>query len=339
MSDSKKPQVRYLAIDSCLKNKRNCGTNDLKKACDKALSDYLSEEVEVSIRQIQIDLKYLQYSNYAAPIEEYFDSFDKRKKYYRYSDSDYSIRKQTLKPDDRDALNEALQTLLAFEGRPEVEWIHELIGRILPDPEKVMPSTAILYEENPDQVGRQHIHPLFQAIRKKTPLQITYLAFGKPEDDHFISPYLLKEYNNRWYILCKTNHFDHLTCLALDRIKQIEPTSKYPFIPYPEDEDPKEFFFNFLGVTWEKRPVENVTLFIKKTRILYVLTKRIHHTQQHNPLPENPEWDEITLKLIPNKEFYSQMLFFGDDLKIISPDSVRDQMKSIVANMFENYLQ
>jgi predicted DNA-binding transcriptional regulator YafY len=314
------------------------GTKELKSACEKALSDYLIEDVVISVRQIQIDLHYLRDSAYAAPIEEYYDSLDKRKKYYRYSDPEYTIRKQPLKPDDRDALNEALQSLLAFEGRPEVQWIHELIGRIQPDSERNETPTAISYEENPESVGMEHIHPLFQAIRKKTPLEVTYLPFGKPQVIHFISPYLLKEYNNRWYILCKTNRFDHLTCLALDRIKQIEPISKNPFIAYPEDDDPKEFFFDFIGVTWEKNPVENVSLFIKKSRISYVLTKPIHHTQRHKSLPENPEWDEITLKLIPNKEFYSQMLFFGDDLKIISPDSVKNQMKSIVANMFENYL-
>ncbi len=340
MPVSKNAQIRYLAIDRCLQSKGKFGTKELKDACDKALSDHMGEETEIHIRQIQIDLQYLQRENgYAASIEEYTDPLDKRKKYYRYADSDYTILKQPLKPDDRDALNEALQSLLAFQGRPEVLWIHELIGRILPDSEKNSQSTAISYEENPDLVGLEHIHPLFQAIQKKTPLKITYKPFEKPEVLHFISPYLLKEYNNRWYILCKSNHFDQFTCLALDRIEEIQETTHYEYLPYPDGEKPEDFFDDFIGVTWEKNPLETIRIHVKKNRLSYITTKPIHNSQSKKTISVDDNWEEITLKLIPNKEFYSQMLFFGDDLKIISPDSVKNQMKSIVANMFENYRQ
>lgn len=341
MSVSKKAIIRYLAIDRCLQNQtRKYGTKELKEACKKALSDDLGEEMEISLKQIQIDLKYLQRENgYNATIEEYTDPFDKRIKFYRYSDPDYSIRKQPLKPDDRDALNEALQSLLAFKGRPEVEWINELIGRIQPDSEKNAPITAISYEKNPDSVGLEHIHPLFQAIQKNTPLKITYKPFEKPEVIHFISPYLLKEYNNRWYILCKSNHFDHLTCLALDRIEEIQETTHYEYLSYQDGEKPEDFFDDFIGVTWEKNPLETIRIHVKKTRLSYVTTKPIHNSQSTRTISVDDNWEEITLKLIPNNEFYSQMLFFGDDLKIIGPDSARAKMKSIVANMFDNYRQ
>lgn len=339
MSVSKKAQIRYLTIDRCLQNRlRKYGTKELKEACEKTLSDDLGEEVEISIRQIQIDLQYLQRINgYAAPIEEYPDPFEKRKKFYRYSDPEFSIRKQPLKPDDLEALNDALQSLLAFQGRPEVEWIHELIGRIQPDYHTGNLQKVIAYEENSDSVGLQFIQPLFQAVRKKTPLKITYKPFEKPEVLHFISPYLLKQYNNRWYILCKTNHFEHLTCLALDRIEEIDETSHYTFLPYPEYEDPEEFFFDFIGVTWEKNPLENIRLHIKKTRLSYITTKPIHNSQSTRTISVDENWEEITLKLIPNKEFYSQMLFFGDDIRVISPASVREKMKALVDNMYNHY--
>lgn len=338
MSVSKNAQIRYLAIDRCLQSKGKFGTKELKKECERALSDHLGEEVEISIRQIQIDLDYLQRENgYAAPIENYTDPLEKRKKYYRYSDPDYSVRKQPLKPDDREALNEALQSLLAFEGRPEVQWIHELIGRIQPGSENTPPPKAIAYEENPDTVGLEHVHTLFQAIRKKIPLKITYKPFDKPEVLHFISPYLLKEYNNRWYILCKSNHFEHLTCLALDRIELIEETKNYEYLHFPEGDKPEDFFDDFIGVTWEKNPLEKILIHVKKNRLSYITTKPIHNSQSKKTISVNEDWEEITLKLIPNKEFYSQMLFFGDDVRVVSPDSVRKKMKSIVNNMYNHY--
>lgn len=80
-------------------------------------------------------------------------------------------------------------------------------------------------------------------------MKINYKPFGKPEVLHFISPYLLKEYNNRWYILCKSNHFEHFTCLALDLIEQIEEAGHYEYLPYPAGDKPEDFFEDFIGVT------------------------------------------------------------------------------------------
>lgn len=339
MSSSKKAYIRYLTIDRCLRNSQlRYSSKELQKACESALSDEMCEEVSISLRQIQIDLQYLQRLNgYAAPIEEYKLPPEKRTTYYRYSDPEFTILKQPLKPEDRDALNEALQSLLSYQGRPELEWIHELIGRIQPGSKLSPQSKAIVYDENPEAIGLIHIQPIFEAIRKKIPLKITYRPFDKPEIIHFISPYLLKEYNNRWYVLCRSNHFDPLTCLALDRIIQVEENPLKPYQNYPEEEDPNFFFFDFIGVTWEKIPVETIILQVRKTRLSYVLTKPIHHTQRHKKNSDDPEWDEISLRLIPNKEFYSQMLFFGDDLRILQPVSVRKKMKEIVLGMYSHY--
>lgn len=332
MSESKQAFKRYQIIDRCLQSRTlHYGTKELKRKCEEVLL------TPISLRQIQLDLDFLRELYGEDIIETYSIPSDKRKKAYRYNDPEFSIRKQPLKPEDKEALNEALQSLMTFEGRPEVQWIHELIGRIQPDTQNEQQQPVIIYDDNPDSVGLDHIHPLFQAIRKRTPLKITYKPFEKPEVLHFISPYLLKEYNNRWYILCKSNHFNHLTCLALDRIEKIEETTDYPYLPYPSNDDPKDFFFDFIGVTWEKAPVDTIHLHIKKSRVPYVLTKPIHHSQRHKTIEESDVWDEIRLKLIPNKEFYSQMLFFGDDLKVIGPPSVRAQMKTIVENMKNQY--
>lgn len=340
MPVSKNALIRYQTIDTCLQKKTKFyGIKELKKACENALSTYKTgDSVVISVRQIEKDIEHLRDEfGYNAPIEKYADPSDKRIKYYRYLDPNFSIWKQILKPDEKEALNEAIQSLLAFEGRPEVEWIHELIGRIQSDTQNKPAQTVIAYDDNPDAVGLEHIHPLFKAIMKKTPLKITYKPFDKPEVLHFICPYLLKEYNNRWFVLCKSNHFEHFTCLALDRIQEIESTSQYTYLPYPEDENPKEFFDNFIGVTWEKNETETILLNIKKSRSFYVQTKPIHQSQKHKALPDNPEWDEIRLNLIPNKEFYSQMLFFGDDIKIISPPDVKNKMRVIVKNMHQHY--
>lgn len=84
--------------------------------------------------------------------------------------------------------------------------------------------------------------------------------------------------------------------------------------------------------------METILIHVKKSRLSYITTKPIHNSQSKKTISVDENWEEITLKLIPNKEFYSQMLFFGDDIRIISHPRIREKMKTIVFNMYNQYL-
>ena len=63
---------------------------------------------------------------------------------------------------------------------------------------------------------------IFDAIICKQALKITYQPFNKPDKTEIIfSPYLLKEFRNRWFVFGKINEYSTITVLGLDRIKKI----------------------------------------------------------------------------------------------------------------------
>jgi hypothetical protein len=65
---------------------------------------------------------------------------------------------------------------------------------------------------------------------------------------YIVHPYLLKEYNQRWYLLCnKQSDIDEkpaLVTLSLDRIENISDI-QYAFCPAPEGI--QEYFDDFIG--------------------------------------------------------------------------------------------
>lgn len=83
-------------------------------------------------------------------------------------------------------------------------------------------------------------------------------SFGKDVRTVVVSPYHLKQYNNRWFLVAKRKDFDKMSNYAIDRIEGIKETTR-TFEPLDNDFDFEEFFSDVVGVSVvEGAPVENV---------------------------------------------------------------------------------
>ena len=90
--------------------------------------------------------------------------------------------------------------------------------------------------------------PIFEAIVAKKVIEISYHPFGKDVKTVVVSPYHLKQYNNRWFLIAKRKDFDKMSNYAIDRIKEIKETTKV-FEPLDDDFDFEEFFSDVVGVS------------------------------------------------------------------------------------------
>jgi predicted DNA-binding transcriptional regulator YafY len=62
--------------------------------------------------------------------------------------------------------------------------------------------SEILQVEEPVKAGgSEWLEMILKAIVEKHALQMKYHGFGKEEKTYSLSPYLLKEYRNRWYVV------------------------------------------------------------------------------------------------------------------------------------------
>ena len=83
-------------------------------------------------------------------------------------------------------------------------------------------NSIIEYEYNPDLKGNKFIKNIYEAIINKVVLKIIYKPFEKKEQEFNLSPYYLKQYNNRWFLFGKDSNFSSISNLPLDRIQSIE---------------------------------------------------------------------------------------------------------------------
>lgn len=306
---------------------------DLLEECNLALLELNPTSNGIQRRQLFEDIKFIESEQgWSADIVRHKYG---RKVYYRYSDKDFSINNQPLNETEANQIKSALMILSRFTGTPQFEWIKEIIPTIqdklgLVNQEK----EVISFETNIDLKGLDHLSPLFNAIHNRRVLKILYKDF-KSSDPYSIifHPYYLKQYNNRWFSFGlnpekKTLYWN----IALDRIEKIEETDvEYKFT----DIDWEDYFYDIIGVTMpDNKKIQEVVLKFSTEQAPYIITKPLHPSQKHKLEDDGLV---VKIKVIPNYELNRLILSFGESVKVIGPESLKDQIFECLSNAKKRY--
>jgi len=336
MALNKNALIRYKTIDKCLQNNyRQWTLDDIIEACSDALYEYEGREVNVSKRTIQLDIQMMRSDKlgYNAPIEVY------DKKFYRYEDGDYSITDIPITENDMNVLSETVEMLKQFK---DFSLFSELGGIIqkLEDKvytEKTHQSSIIHLDKNEGLKGLEHLDVLYQAILKKMVLRITYQSFKARKASKIIfHPFILKEFNNRWFLIGKTSAKKPIVTFALDRIIEIDYNTSIPYLD--ENFNGDAYYKNTVGVTvLADEHVQEIVLKIDKSNAPYVITKPFHHSQK---IIENHGDGSITIKLkvYINFELERLILGFGDAIETIAPRLLRKRISEKLNRASKLYL-
>jgi predicted DNA-binding transcriptional regulator YafY len=189
---------------------------------------------------------------------------------------------------------------------------------------------------------------LFGLIRSHTVIQLRYHVFGRNEERTIaVSPYLLKEYNRRWFLLAAPTDSEKVLTFALDRIVTVDEAAGLPYHPAPADFT--ERYEDIIGVTYyEDRPVERITFWVSDLSKDYVITKPLHDSmrllrgaegealQRRYPnLP--PDGIFCTIDCIENYELIRELAMFGAELIVLSPASIAGKVLRAAQDMVEAY--
>jgi hypothetical protein len=183
----------------------------------------------------------------------------------------------------------------------------------------------------------------YKAIANKQVLRFNYQRFGQEPFTLVFHPQFLKEYNGRWFVFGDANREPFQAYnVPLDRIDgEVSEVNDVEYIPAPKGFY-QEFFSNIIGVTHEKDvKVEDVII---RTKTEYqhglLLTKPLHHSQ-NEVLPygeHDGQWyGEVKLTIEPNRELRGRILLYGENLEVISPQSLREQIKEILKRQMQQY--
>lgn len=335
MSQNKNALIRYKTIDKCLQNQYRTWTlEDLMNACSEALFEYEGKENSVSKRTTQLDIQLMRSEKlgYNAPIVVY------DRKFYKYEDDEYSITDIPLTETDINVLTETVSMLKQFKDFSLFSDVSDILQRLEDKiyAEKSHSRPVIYLDKNENLKGLHFLDVLYQAIIKKIVVKLTYKSFKSREEQTFnFHPFILKEFNNRWFLVGKKKASAPIVNLALDRIITIDFDFNLPYVE--EDFDAETYYKDVIGVTVnEGLRAKKIELWIDKSNAPYVITKPFHHSQKVEK--ENEDGSVIiSLELKINNEFERLVLGFGNCIKVLSPENLQKRMIEKFRLALENY--
>lgn len=307
------------------------------------VNDMLYEDgfPEVTQRCIEKDLVYLTERPFSAPIKR-FKWNDKN--CVAYKDSSFSIFKQEMSREERNLLREVLNTIGQFEGLDHFEWLDKFKLGLGNSRHK----QVISFSHNPYLQNSTLLGTLFDMISNEVVIRLSYHTFTDANIRSIVfHPYLLKQYNDRWYLLGAADSDMAILNFALDRIDDAEPLPERKYIECPDDLS--ERFEDIVGVTlYSDRKVEHILCWVSDYSKGYIDTKPIHGSytpikgdkeqQLRNEYPQLQGGMFFTLDCINNFELIRELSSFGKELLVLrSSGTVADDVRKRVSEMAEQY--
>jgi len=348
MPINKNAMTRYIILDELLSDKcHNYTMDDLTDVVNSRFRKLYPDHSDFTRRCIEKDIYYMEYEGpWMVEIERTSVAFYNgesnktvTKKCLKYADPSFSIFKKEMTDDEKYILSESLSMLGQFEGMPEFESLENLRKSMNVEER----SQIVSFSKNPLE-GKTVFGELFSAISHKQVVELHYHKFNDAGKNKLtVYPYLLKEYNNRWFLIAAAEGETKLLTFALDRLDKVKPLSSHLFVEY--DGDINEMYEDIIGVTYyEENPLQKIVFWVSDYSKDYVKTKPIHESQtkmREQPMRERyPDFKGGAFFRIECKENYElirELTSFGEHLVVLEPSNIRDKIVSRIESMRNKY--
>jgi predicted DNA-binding transcriptional regulator YafY len=331
MPQNKHAFIRYKAIDERLRSKQKPAPtlNDFIELCSEKLGKKISRStIEKDLDAMRTD----EALGFRAPIK-----YDAYKRGYVYEDENYSIEKNPLTEDETFSIELAVQILQQFKELPVMKNLQKPLQKMMTSLSIEANENSFIQLDKPTKyIGDEWLQPIAKAIQNKNVIKIKYQAFqNNYSTEHILEPVLLKEYENRWYLMAYSSNKNPalLLTFGLDRIVDLQKTA--------ETFSPKKFnaelhFKNHFGITSLEAPVEKVQLQFKNSETKYIQTAPWHKSQKL--IKQTKNFAVFELQIVISHELKMKILSRGSGVTVLKPTYLKEIIKNEINELQKNYL-
>lgn len=336
MPHIKNALIRYRIIDKALRDEYHPfpTKQDLRYACEESLYGDSSGE-HICDSTIEKDL-FAMREEHDAPIK-----YSKREKGYYYVDKDFSINEIPLSNDDISSIQFALSTLSQFKDTAMFKQfgfaLNKIVDRVNVDQSKKDDSieSSVQFETGNTTTGNEHLSPLLSAIKDKNVTYFEYESFiSQQRKRRMVTPLLLKEYQNRWYLISFDLVKDGIITYALDRIADLEVSEQTG--KTPNDFNPDLFFKYSVGITaGQNSQPEQIIFEANSVASRYIDSQPFHDSQE--VLDSSEKGSRFSLNAIVSEELIRKLMSYGGELKVIQPQSLSKELMKRAEDTLRRY--
>jgi len=337
MPHIKNALIRYRVIDKCLRNSLRSfpSKQDLRHACEEELYGSVSGD-HISDSTIEKDL-FAMRMEMDAPIK-----YSKRNEGYYYSNPDFSIQEIPLSEDDIQSIKFAASTLAQFKNAEIFKQFGFALDKILDRAAASNVDTfqnkeeVVQFEKGTVESGNEFLPLLLKAIKKGTIVYFDYASFiSGVKKRRKVTPLLLKEYRNRWYLISYDVVKADIITYGLDRMENLELTKEKG--EQPKRFDPDIFFKHSMGITTSHQQPEKVLFRANPIASKYINSQPFHSSQKVNKETNSETFFELYVLI--SEELIRAFLSYGGEVEVIEPKELRNELKSRIQLMYELYYE
>ncbi|NBV92480.1 MAG: WYL domain-containing protein [Flavobacteriia bacterium] len=316
MNLSKSAFRRYKVIDGMLRNsmRKYPTIIEIQEAC------YVKLDFRPSIETLQKDM-----ANMRAPYPDGFDApiqYCKINRGYEYTDPNYTLTGITLREDEIDAITDALDLIKMIGGSRISHQFNQTVEKLFSftldggaSLKNRRPFVQIMIP--PVSRGFEHFDLFYEACKERQTISMLHFSYNKRTFTHtYFHPFLIKEFENHWYLIGFSETHKAIRTFGLDRISAPLKTKK-KFI-HSELSEIDTYLNDVYGVF----PIpgaqkEKVKIKASKLSTHYFQAYPLHESQA---IKKNPSGtSEISFELIPSIELAQYFLSRGSHVTLLSP--------------------
>lgn len=310
MPVNKDALFRYLCIDIKLRRNPAPSLTVLKNFCEQELTEVSDNPITLSEETIKKDISHLR-NYFSAPID-----YDKSNNFYYYQINDYTFL--SLGNDLIEKLINNIKIHYLFSGRVKLE-------------------DFIQFETITSGAGWGNVPIIANAIYKKKIIRIKYKPVNQEKiKEYVLHPYLLKENRNSWYLLCKKDGERNIRTFALSRIEGKPEITKEKFNK-DKNFNSDTYFSGSIGITAQTGEPAQIILSFTPQQAEYLLAKPLHKSQE--VIRNNKQEFRIKIVVEPTYELFANILSYGENVVVISPDDIKEKIMDQLSNSLKNYSQ
>lgn len=191
----------------------------------------------------------------------------------------------------------------------------------------------ILLEDVPS--GQQYLEPVIDAMKKNRFIHITYYNYWREDyREHYVMPLCVKLFRQRWYMVGRLWPSERTLVFSLDRVSDFRLSSNT--FDYPKDFVPQEFFEGCIGVIPEADcKIQEVKVKVSAGQANYLRDLPLHRSQEE--IERSDEYSIFRFELRPTFDFQQEILWHGEDMEVLEPQWLREEIAGKVERMWEKY--
>lgn len=263
---------------------------------------------------------------------------------HSYEHSDDCFFNQKMSASEKKVLSAFLKTFGKIQGLENFNFFENLKSN-----HELDDVPAISFSVNPDIANSECLPKLFEAIDGKKVLKIKIHKLDNPEkkQEYEVSPYLLKQYNNRWFLICEGVQRKGILQFSLEQIEKISIATKSEYKECSESLD--AYFDDVFGISKPKgaKP-ERIVFWASDKAKMYLRGKPIHGTQKElkdlrllNELRKKyslrKDGTVFELCCLVNYELERELSSFFEGIVVLEPLSLRKKLLDKFVNTSRAY--